>query len=121
MSKALNLRNVDPKVIHDLKVGAVSAGMTLREYCLDLLDSHYARSGTKKAAKVVLKATDPTRKPNRASRRLQGAIPAQETALTYANLTRKDIQEAKSARPGHDPKTCRVRGCLMCKVAKGEK
>src|SRR6266704_1564687 len=113
----LNIREFPVEVVKALKVKSLNQGVTLRQLVISLLGGENVESGSMvkedKASKVVPRKRRSGGKEShrKADRGDTGKGPQVEPSEAVGGSNR----EVR----GHDPKTCRVYGCGMCKILKG--
>jgi hypothetical protein len=126
--KALNVRAVPARLMREIKAAAGKKGVTVKDWVIEVLGEKVGVVGvlpepeetpTGKTEESALNPEGCTHGlrdgeggDSRQSVRVRRAVerPATDTAEVSA--------ESKSSRFDHDPKTCNLYGCLMCKMAK---
>lgn len=115
---ALNIRTITPELHHRLKLAAFSSGVALDRFCVDILTTGVAQRTEQGTSNPIVGGSTPS-----ASSKSQGSSAVElrphKTVVRGSN-PRPETNSIVDTRPrqSHDIKTCRIYGCLMCKMAK---
>jgi hypothetical protein len=100
MIYSLHIRNVDKHLVNAAKGDALMRNCTLREWVIEAMRSRLGNAGV---AQRIEQAPSKSQ--------VAGSTPAPSTKIIERAVT-------AGVERGHDTKTCRIYGCLMCKALK---
>lgn len=101
-----NIRNIEPALLQSMKACAVAQGLTLRAWVI----LHWCAAVHDEAASV------PTEPPAHFTEEMKTEWKSDKE---YLEGDKWPANVSFLEQPAHDPKSCRVYGCLMCKSLKG--
>jgi hypothetical protein len=100
----LSLKNLDESLMRDVRVAAARSDMTLRGWVIAALIKSSRGNGKVECEEAIAVREATRAKPEETER---PGVAEEESSVAQ--------------RPFHDPKVCRIYGCLMCKAMKNEK
>ncbi len=121
-TRDLNLRGVDVTLVTSLKRCAIESGVTLKDYCVEALQSAVNTDldmlARGESLRVILRqhlghATHGTAPNPAGSHAVAANTPGMVSTQVRPRIT-GTVYASQLPRPEHDPRTCRLYGCGLC-------